>query len=236
MISFLDFQSGDIALFLPMDAQSRDVWSAFNSMKQHYYLSEQSMTVFLPRGAERDQRVFVLGRIVLMDAHQACAQYNPYKLPLGTHFHVCHVEPLSHQQNRTRAVTTADNCDGNNSNVISVAERKRHECIPRISFMQFNSGDLALFLLGNKQRNIWMAFHSNKPYHFLSDDSLSVFMSLKPDQQRVFILGRLIYIDTQIASANSNPYSLQHGTQYHICYVEPVSSNRLMQQQQQLQY
>ena len=42
-ISFLDFQSGDIALFLPMDAQIRSVWSAFNSMKQHFYLSEVSI-------------------------------------------------------------------------------------------------------------------------------------------------------------------------------------------------
>jgi hypothetical protein len=188
MISFLDFQSGDIALFLPMDAQTRDVWSAFNSMRQHHYLSEQSMSVFLPRGAARDQRVFVLGRIVMMDSHVASGRFNPYRLPAGTQFHVCHVEPLNKckQQRTTRlvqpsssssssvVVPTSSSSSGSVSMTLNSSSgccSESRTCIPRISFTEFHSGELALFLLGNKQRGIWMAFHSNRPYHFLSDVS-----------------------------------------------------------------
>jgi hypothetical protein len=176
MISFLDFQSGDIALFLPMDAQTRDVWSAFNSMRQHHYLSEQSMNVFLPRGAAREHRVFVLGRIVMMDSHVASGRFNPYRLPAGTQFHVCHVEPLNKcRQQYTRSTPSSSssvvvqaNNSGGDGNSIQCESRA---CIPRIAFTEFHSGELALFLLGNKQRGIWMAFHSNRPYHFLSDVS-----------------------------------------------------------------
>ncbi len=60
-------------------------------------------------------------------------------------------------------------------------------------------------------------------------------MDLRRDQQRMFILGRLIYVDTQTASAESNPYGLQAGTQFHVCYVEPVSSRGLLTQQQEEQ-
>jgi hypothetical protein len=68
---------------------------------------------------------------------------------------------------------------------------------------------------------------------FFSQDSLAIFMDLKRDQQRMFILGRLIYVDTQTASVENNPYSLQAGTQFHICYVEPVSARGLLTQQQE---
>ena len=46
-------------------------------------------------------------------------------------------------------------------------------------------------------------------------------------EQRVFILGRVVFVDSQVASPTNNPYGLQLGTAFHVCHVEPVSSARL---------
>lgn len=138
------------------------------------------MNVFLPQGCNREQRVFVLGRIVLVDAHVASACHNPYRLTPGTRFHVCHVEPLTHRNKGRTAEAGGGNlvsalpspCGGAaGAEAVAAFVPPR---LPGISYTAFASGDLALFLLGNKQRNIWMAFHSSRPYHFLSDVSLSL--------------------------------------------------------------
>lgn len=38
----------------------------------------------------------------------------------------------------------------------------------KISFMKFKAGSIALFVPVDATRKVWMAFHSNKPYHFLA--------------------------------------------------------------------
>lgn len=41
----------------------------------------------------------------------------------------------------------------------------------KISFMRFKAGSIALFVPVDTTRKVWMAFHSNKPNHFLAQVS-----------------------------------------------------------------
>lgn len=38
---------------------------------------------------------------------------------------------------------------------------------PKISFMNFNVGSIALFIPTDNAKKVWMAFHCGKPNHFL---------------------------------------------------------------------
>jgi len=94
VISFMDFRVGDIALFMPQYADNRKIWIAFNSNSPYHFLEDQSLELFLGRSKDKENRIYILGRIVLIDHHTASVESNPYPLPVGTPYHVVHCEPL----------------------------------------------------------------------------------------------------------------------------------------------
>jgi hypothetical protein len=122
----------------------------------------------------------------------------------------------------------------------------------KISFMNFSVGDIALFVPIDEKRTTWMAFHSNRPYRFLAQVSLShyllssfcfvnflffLYFSLLKEslehflakdkkqqnsKERSRILGRIVFIDNAITTEEQNPYHLPVGVCYYVCYVEPL--------------
>ncbi len=116
LIAFMDFKVGDIALFMPQQVDNRKIWIAFNSSFPYRFLSDvsappveciavtdccffclalqTSLDSFQANSKHKENRKYILGRIVLIDTYTAGERLNPYQLPLGTVFHVCHCEPL----------------------------------------------------------------------------------------------------------------------------------------------
>lgn len=95
----------------------------------------------------------------------------------------------------------------------------------KISFLEFAVGDIALFVPVDEKKENWMAFHSNRPHRYLAKESLDIFLAKdkqRGGRDRSRILGRIIFIDSHITSADENPYHLTLGTLYHICYIEPL--------------
>jgi hypothetical protein len=92
-LSFLSFQMGDIALFLPAFLDNRRIWMAFNSGCPHYYLSQESLQVFLSKGKQREQRSSIIGKLVYIEEKRAIPK-NEYQLEVGAIYHFCYAEPL----------------------------------------------------------------------------------------------------------------------------------------------
>lgn len=122
---------------------------------------------------------------------------------------------------------------------------------PKISFMNFNVGSIALFIPTDNAKKIWMAFHCGKPNHFLEARSLYAFThrgGQAVDKSR--ILARITRIvvhrvpeaapvpglamdGTAAATAGIgggggdsqvyNPYRLRPGTVFYECHAEPVT-------------
>lgn len=95
---------------------------------------------------------------------------------------------------------------------------------PKISFMEFNVGDVALFLPTSQkgENRVYLAFHSKCPHHYLSHESLE---SLRANGGKFpdFILGKIVYIEELCAGemhdAAANPYGLQPGTVFRVLHV-----------------
>lgn len=97
----------------------------------------------------------------------------------------------------------------------------------KISFREFNVGDVALFLPTSHQgeNRVYLAFHTNCPHRYLSHESLEGLRGGKeggagrfPD----FILGRIVYVEEMIAKEGepgSNPYHLQAGVKFYVLHV-----------------
>jgi len=96
---------------------------------------------------------------------------------------------------------------------------------PKISFTDFQVGDAALFMPTQAEnRKIWMAFHAGTPYRFLAEESLQAFEArAKNKEPRAHIVGRIVLIDSHVTSINENPFNLPMGTEYFLCFVEPLS-------------
>lgn len=52
------------------------------------------MNQFIAKSKNKDQRGFIMGKLFLTDSAIASEKNNPYKIPLGTVFHVCFAEPV----------------------------------------------------------------------------------------------------------------------------------------------
>lgn len=95
---------------------------------------------------------------------------------------------------------------------------------PKISFMEFNVGDVALFLPTSQkgENRVYLAFHSKCPHHYLSHESLE---SLRANGGKFpdFILGKIVYIEELCAGephdTSANPYGLQPGTIFRVLHV-----------------
>jgi hypothetical protein len=91
-ISLTSFNAGDLALFFPTPHGD---FLAFNAACPHHYLSEESKALI---GQDKHFRKFyVLGKIVYMEAMTATASNNPFKLPIGTVYHVVSVTSVTQQ-------------------------------------------------------------------------------------------------------------------------------------------
>ena len=57
----------------------------------------------------------------------------------------------------------------------------------------------------------------------LSQESLVSFQERSKNKgQRAHIMGRIYFIDVKTASLEENPYNLAYGTEYFVCYIEPL--------------
>lgn len=92
-LSFLNFEAGDIALFMPAFVENRRIWMAFNSGSPHYYLSQESLQAFLSKNKQREQRTSIIGKLVFIEKKIAVPN-NDFLLPEGSEFHLCYAEPL----------------------------------------------------------------------------------------------------------------------------------------------
>jgi hypothetical protein len=93
---------------------------------------------------------------------------------------------------------------------------------PTISFMDFQVGNIGLFFPVNKERDVWMAFNSNKPHYFVAKESLPTFINKENSASRMRILGKIFFIEICIATKQQNPYNVPIGAQYHSCHCEKV--------------
>lgn len=97
--------------------------------------------------------------------------------------------------------------------------------VPKISFLELNVGDIALFLPTNK-KDTFLAFTHELPYYYLSQDSLANFKS-EDGEPPNYILGQIIFDEEKVASKDvaSNigsaeaPKILPDGTKYHLLEI-----------------
>ncbi|GLD93849.1 hypothetical protein PINS_up002454 [Pythium insidiosum] len=92
----------------------------------------------------------------------------------------------------------------------------------KISFRSFNVNDLALFLPtsvpGSDAQRVYLAFHHGCPNRFLAEESISSFVvggRKYPD----YVVGRIVFIDEQLATEDNNPYGLHLGTAFYMLTV-----------------
>lgn len=110
VITFMDFQVGDVALFMPAFVNNARVWMAFNSGYPYRFLSEvrifpslciilttsqKSLAVFLKKARGKEQRASIIGKITHIEANIAAEDtVSEYNIPLGTRYYICHATPL----------------------------------------------------------------------------------------------------------------------------------------------
>lgn len=120
------------------------------------------------------------------------------------------------------------------------------EPLPKISFLSFEVGDIALFLSTKysylslsssspcfSKPDVYLAFsHGKCPHRYLSQDSLTQFKSPKQTTPTGYILGKIIFIESKIASQEdkypgigpmNNPLRLSDGVEYHLVDIERLS-------------
>lgn len=88
----------------------------------------------------------------------------------------------------------------------------------KISFRVFEVNDLALFLptaAPGADDRVYLAFNIGCPHRYLSEESISSFLSTPENRSREFILGRIVYIDQHMANEEMNPFNLTIGTTYY---------------------
>ncbi|KAF1781653.1 Autophagy-related protein 11 [Phytophthora cactorum] len=86
-ISFRSFQISSLALFFLKGGKLPYV--AFNEGAPNYYLANESIqAAILGVGSDRTPPAYICGEIIFIDTFQATEDFNPYRLPYGTRFHV----------------------------------------------------------------------------------------------------------------------------------------------------
>jgi hypothetical protein len=135
---------------------------------------------------------------------------------------------------------------------MDVALPPASEPLPKISFLSFEVGDIALFLSTKSlpspsppssspfhylslvsKPDVYLAFsHGKCPHRYLSQDSLTQFKSPKQTAPTGYILGKIIFIESKIATADdkypgigpmNSPLRLSDGVEYHLVDIERVS-------------
>lgn len=68
---------------------------------------------------------------------------------------------------------------------------------------------------GRNSRRIYLAFHLGCPHHYLSDESLTSFCHEQETEHPDYVLGKIVYIDEQLATEMNNPYGLALNTTFY---------------------
>lgn len=94
----------------------------------------------------------------------------------------------------------------------------------RIAFRSFSIGDLALFIRvsaagSQNSPNFarFLAFNERQPHFYLSEES-----AMAAGTTAAYVVGRIVLLEERVASADSNPFSLELGLSYHLCTVMAV--------------
>ncbi|KAF1315750.1 Ulk/ulk protein kinase, partial [Globisporangium splendens] len=88
-ISFRSFHISHLALFFLKGGKLPYV--AFNEGAPHYYLANESLQAAMQSegdGSDKTPPAYICGEIIFIDTFQATEDFNPYRLPYGTRFHV----------------------------------------------------------------------------------------------------------------------------------------------------
>lgn len=103
----------------------------------------------------------------------------------------------------------------------------------------FDVNDIALFFptTPNKESTKYTAFHIGCPNHFLSEESVTPFLG--PDNRYFkfifshrnivvhsspdFIVGKILFVDREVASQGNNPYHLKVGTPFYMILVTRIT-------------
>lgn len=96
----------------------------------------------------------------------------------------------------------------------------------KISFRNYNVGDVALFMPATLGMDVYVAFHYRCPHRYLARESLEELRSQfvkKSGDKAEYVIGRIICIETKIASKDENPFKLMEGIEYHTLYAEAIS-------------
>ena len=150
--------------------------------------------------------------------------------------------PPSSSESSSSAGTSSSSSSGSSSSPIHAT----------ISYREFHVNCIALFMPLSPKRDIYMAFNSRCPHHYLSEESLQSLVrnheqQQQQRQQRVgssgstggsasarldFIIGRVVFIEGQVATSG-NAYGLAAGSKYTLLHVEEVNDKEPSQPQQQ---
>lgn len=106
------------------------------------------------------------------------------------------------------------------------------DVLPKISFLSFEIGDIALFLPTRSRKDVYVAFaHPEKcPHRYLSQESLCNIDTTAGDFAG-YILGKIIFIETRTAKkeaghsgvgSEGSPIRLDDGVEYHLLLVEEI--------------
>ncbi|RCI02498.1 oligomeric, coiled-coil, peripheral membrane protein, partial [Rhizopus stolonifer] len=99
-IAFRNFQTGDIALFLPTRNASGKPWAAFNINAPHYFLKSTDNMA-----SQMQSRDWIVARIVSITEYTANAQHpesNPYGLADGIKYYFIEAENWRHSKQHSK--------------------------------------------------------------------------------------------------------------------------------------
>lgn len=97
-IAIKDFCDDDIVLFIrKRNSSGVELFEVFHQNCPDYYLSPMAMAE-LKKMAEWEDLAFIRVRILTIDREKASKSFNPFKLPLGTVYHIVHPYPLDNPE------------------------------------------------------------------------------------------------------------------------------------------
>lgn len=60
-------------------------------------MPQSSLAIFQANSKQKENRKYIMGRIVMIEAATATADHNPYRIPEGTVYYTCDCEQLIHR-------------------------------------------------------------------------------------------------------------------------------------------
>ncbi|OQS03143.1 kinase [Thraustotheca clavata] len=239
-ICYKSFPLGGVALFVPTPLGD---YIAFHEGCPHYYLSQESIEAaktdanryfyyIVISNLRCSKPSYVLGCLVFIEDFEAGADHNPYKVRIGSTYHVCTVTTLSTKKEPTNEAILPPPATPSSvvespfmmtvpspkSNLSPPTTPKRASAFhQRISFRAFQINHLALFFLKNGKLP-YMAFNEGAPNYYLAEESVAVAKGTDSTYPS-YVCGQIIFIDSFQATEDFNPYRLAYGTRFYVVTV-----------------